>query len=157
MARTLPSHLALEEKRVPDTTYQLRLEFTGATEEDVRRALTELLTGAGESPVEPASLEVTEIPPLVLDPVTGTIVVALIGLGGVLLTQIVELVRHREEMDMRRRELEAQMASTRSPEDEARLVASYLIERIQATQGEYGISLSPHVELTILEGGERDA
>ncbi|HQF71227.1 MAG TPA: hypothetical protein PLH39_08120, partial [Promineifilum sp.] len=52
------------------------------------------------------SIETEEVPSLVVDPVTATIVVALVGLGGTLIAQIVELSKHREEMRLKERELE---------------------------------------------------
>lgn len=158
---------ALGRVTLSTSAYRLRLVISGANEASVRRALAAVLAEiiGGESLA--GSIETEEVPSLVVDPVTATIVVALVGLSGNLIAQIVELSKHRDvirlkerELELKRRELEQQVQRDGSPpqpsEEEVYRAIEYLVQEIRARQSQYGLTLSPRVELFVPDG-ESDA
>jgi len=158
---------ALGRVTLSTSAYRLRLVISGANEASVRQALAAMLAEITGGKLLAGSIETEEVPSLVVDPVTATIVVALVGLGGTLIAQIVELSKHREEMrlkerelELKRRELEQETQKDKAPpqlsEEQVYRAIDYLVQGIQERQGRYGLTLSPRIELFV-QDGEADA
>lgn len=126
---------------MPSPVYHAHLEFAAADEDSVRQALDAVLQELGTDTAAPDAVEVKTESPLVVDPITGTIVVALIGLGGVLIDQIVKLAIHRDQMALEEHKLELEVA--RLPQDEKeKKAAHFLYERLQAVESQYDVTLT---------------
>lgn len=118
---------------------ELKLVFAAADEAAVRRALDEGLQSLRD-PAASLPIDVNEDPSLVVDPITGTIIVALIGLSGVVIGHIVDLVKHRDLMAIEKEKLGFE--GRRVTLEEQKLAADEVVRRIQAVQDQYGVVLT---------------